>query len=900
MSKNGKRAVALISPLLLVTNLALADPTYQFDIPGTSLQAALRQFADQTGLQVSYFTKIAEGRIAPRVLGTLTAEQALETLLNASGLTFERIDQRTVAIYPAPQPREITATSDETAAVQPPRPKFIRLARAAEDSTGSDEYIAQNVRREDILEEVVSTGSHIRGVVNDTAPLTVMDRQYIERSGFTNMQQLVNTLPMNFKGGASGATESAEFGSAPAYGQNLTRGTGFNLRGLGSVATLTLINGRRVAPSAQGQFVDVSTIPVSAVERVEVLSDGASAIYGADAVAGVINIILRKDYDGAETALNYGSATDGSFDNGSVAQTIGSQWDTGNALLVLEGSRRGKLDVKDRDYMLDAGVLSPTYILPERKLGTMLFALDQQLPAGFDISASALYSYEEVETASSVQGSLDRQTPFTNQWSTVLSLGYAAPGDWRITLDGTMARVKTDTDFTILNEDGSIGALIQDYVDDFVTWGFDLKADGVLFNVPAGEVRLAVGGSYRDEDLISTRYRLVPFTAFEVRADDNRNVRSAFAEVYVPIVGAAQGLSWAKRIDVSLAGRHDDYSDFGSTTNPKVGVVWSPIESLDLRATYSTSFRAPNVAEKARGRRPQQISTLFLPDPISGDPLAGFFIQGSLPLIAEESENMAFGFTFRPPAVTGLEVSFNYFDIDYTDRIQSPPFDEGALSRRDEFGEVISDFADDAAAQAYLDAVLADGGFFLDWEGIGSNGVRFLYDQRQKNAARTTVSGFDATVNYNVTFERDSFQFLVAAAHLSKLTTALSEEATPFDMIDTYSQPLNWRFRAMGTWLRGGFSTTLSLSHADKYRNDSLAIDVPVGSFTVLDLNLGYTFDDGARGSFLDGVRVALNIANVADREPPRAVSPDYPIGYDAFNGDPQGRYITAFFTKRW
>jgi hypothetical protein len=75
--------------------------------------------------------------------------------------------------------------------------------------------------------------------------------------------------------------------------------------------------------------------------------------------------------------------------------------------------------------------------------------------------------------------------------------------------------------------------------------------------------------------------------------------------------------------------------------------------------------------------------------------------QGSLPLVAEESENMAFGFTYRPRGPAGLKVSLNYFDIDYTDRIQMPPFDEGVLGRRDEPGEVISDFASDAEAQVY-------------------------------------------------------------------------------------------------------------------------------------------------------------------------------------------------------
>ncbi|WP_175597086.1 TonB-dependent receptor [Peristeroidobacter soli] len=902
MSKKGKRAVAMFGPLLLVTNLALAEPTYQFDIRGASLQSALRQFADQTGLQISYFTKIAEGRSAPNLAGKMTAEQALQTLLNATGLTFERIDQGTVAIYPNERAREVTTISNDTA-MNEPRARFLRVAQATSAAGESNEGPApQNVHREDILEEVVSTGSHIRGVTNDTAPVTVMDRQYIERSGFTNMQQVVNAMPMNFKGGNSGASESSEFGLAPSYGQNLTRGTGFNLRGLGSVSTLTLINGRRVAPSAQGQFVDVSTIPMSAVERIEVLSDGASAIYGADAVAGVVNIILRKDFQGAESGLEYGSASDGSFDDQRVSQTVGTRWDTGNALFIAEYYHRSNLDVADRDFILAAGGNPGTDLLPRRKLGTMLFTLDQRLPANFDLSTNILYSYEEVISQSTRQDIMDRQTPHTNQWSATLGLGYNAPGGWRISLDGLIARVKPNSDFTYSDlQTGETTLLIQDYRDEYDTWSTDLKADGTLFNLPAGPVRLAVGASYRKDDLISTRWRLIPIVRREVRADDERDVTAAFAEMYVPIVGDAQNLAWAKRIDLSIAGRYDDYSDFGSTTNPRVGLVWSPTNSLDIRASYSTSFRAPAVAEKAQVGRPTQVSTGMFDDPSgNGGLIPMFYLNGSLPITAEQSENIGVGFTFRPESLRGLELSMNYFDIDYTDRIQSAPFDAGALARRGDYGRFISEFANDAAAAAYLDARLAEGWFFMDWEEIGSTGVRYLYDLRQQNAARTQLTGFDATVQYKFELARDAFDLQLNVTHLKEILTSLDHDTATFNLVDTFNQPLDWRGRLMGTWLRGGLSTTMVLNYADGYVNTSLANDEPVGSWTTADLTLTYNFDGRTQSSFLEGTRVSLAVMNVTDREPPHAVTPIYNIGYDVFNADATGRFISARFTKRW
>lgn len=340
MQKKSSRAVALLSALLFAGSAAGANPTYDFDIRSATLEEALKQFAAQTGLQIAYFTRIAEGRTAPSVSGKLTAEQALSTLLNASGLIFERIDAETLAIRGARSTPAAAPVSGANGEALLDQNYSLRLASAPAAGTPAASTPAPAANRSasskpkaDSSAEVVVTGSHIRGVVNDTAPMMTFDREYIQRSGFSNMQQLVESLPMNFKGGMSGSTEVAPFGLAPASGQNLTRGTGFNLRGLGSVSTLTLINGRRVAPSGQGSFVDVSTIPLSAVERIEILTDGASAIYGADAVAGVVNIILRKNFSGAETSLKYGQAADGALDEQRLSQTLGASWGSGNALL---------------------------------------------------------------------------------------------------------------------------------------------------------------------------------------------------------------------------------------------------------------------------------------------------------------------------------------------------------------------------------------------------------------------------------------------------------------------------------------------------------------------------------------------------------------------------------------
>lgn len=891
--------------LLMVAGVACADPTYHFDIRSSTLDAALKEFASQSGLQIAYFTRIAEGRTAPAVSGTYTAEEALRTLLNASGLTFERIDPETVAIRGGGQ-QTTSATAggqwDQVAMSDSAQAHPLRLARAQAEGPARSSDVTP-IQNRDVISEIVVTGTHIRGVENDTVPVLTFDRQYIERSGYTNMMQLVESLPLQFKGGPAGATEAAPFGGAANFGQNLSRGTGFNLHGLGSVSTLTLVNGRRVAPSGQGQFVDVSTIPLAAVERIEILTDGASAIYGADAVAGVVNIILRKDFDGAETGLQYGATTQSGVDEQRVSQLVGKTWSTGNALVVGELYKRSELDVVDRDYLVEAGALGPTYLLPKRRLGSVVFNLEQQLPANFDISSNLMYSYEEVESSDAGDGeSLSTQSPTTNKWSATFGLGYMPTSDWRISLDGVVARVETRTDFTVVDiETRDPILLVKDYHDRFDTWTLDLKGDGPLFELPGGTVRLALGASYRSDDVNSTRTRILPPTGFEVRAIDSREVTAFFGELYVPIVGERQNVPWAKRIELSIAGRYDDYADFGSTTNPKFGLVWSPIGSLDLRASVSSSFRAPTVAEKSIARRGQQISTDEVTAPDGVGTALIFDLLGSGELTAEESDNKAFGFTFRPTSVPGAELSVNYFDIDYTNRIGSPPFDLDLLSRRDEYGELITDIGSDAEAQAYLDALLAADWLYIDFIGSGAAGVRHIVDFRQKNAARSQISGFDVTAAYGFTAGANSFNFDVSVTHLQEILTSLTSTTTTFDQIDTYNQPLDWRGRVLANWMRGGMNTTVAVNYSDDYINKSFGDDRPIGSWTTVDCNISYDFTGRTQSSFLDGSKLSLSVSNLFDKDPPRASTPFlFDIGFDVFNADALGRFVTVRYNKKW
>jgi iron complex outermembrane receptor protein len=155
------------------------------------------------------------------------------------------------------------------------------------------------------LERVEVTGSSIKRIEGESAlPVQVITREDIQRTGATNVEQLMQTV--------SAAASSGSLVAATASGLTTLGLSGISLRGLTSLRTLVLINGKRVTPYGYGftndaSSVDVNAIPISAIERVEILKDGASAVYGSDAIAGVVNFILRRDYTGLEVGAEYGT-----------------------------------------------------------------------------------------------------------------------------------------------------------------------------------------------------------------------------------------------------------------------------------------------------------------------------------------------------------------------------------------------------------------------------------------------------------------------------------------------------------------------------------------------------------------------------------------------------------------
>jgi iron complex outermembrane recepter protein len=844
---------------------AQAQPAAQADyaLPAQELAHSLREVALASGVSVLISGELAAGRQAPALRGRFTAREAVERLIEGSGLTVAIVGEALVVRRAGDVPASSQSGAD---ALQP-------------DAQGT----------------IIVTGTHLRGA-QPTSPLITISREEIDRTGATSVDQLMRTVPQNMQGGVN-----KENVGVVLPDQDVTdHGAGLNLRGLGQRATLVLVNGRRLAPSSFGSFVDVSLIPVSALERVEILTDGASAIYGSDAVGGVVNLILRDRFDGLETALQVGSATRGGGEQLLLSQTAGHDWGRGNAMLSYEYRLENEVRAGDRRFTID---LRPdTFLLPRERRHSLLGTLDQEIAPGLSGGLTTTFARRTTERTvfqaiSPLPVGVEAEA---EAFSIAGELRYVLPGGWRVRLDATYGLSATSQRQT---QPGGIELVNARDVRNTIREA-GLRVDGALFALPAGPVRVALGGQLRGE----TYRDAFSSSTFDesVRAAE-RDVVSVFGEMLVPIFSAANRVAGAERLQLSIAGRHDRYSRTGSTFDPKAGILWTPVTGLDLRASYSTSFRAPLLSEVSGAYTALLLpASFFFVDPAEAPPGAlAAFLQGSDPDVRPEtSRNWTLGGDWSPRFAPGLTLSFNYYAIRFSDRIALPttrinvigdPAFEPIIDRMPDLEAVARLFA---AAQAVFDFT---GPGFSDG-GAGPGDISFVIDDRVSNTAFTRTRGFDLGLRYAFNLGANAF---VLDANVNRII-AFEEQLTPaspvIQALDRPFRPLDWRGRGGISWSRGGWAGSLFVNHAGGYLDDRRPVAERVRAHSTLDAGLAYTFGTASPG-WLRGTRLALFAENLLDRDPPR-LQPEpgstRGVGYDPVNASGRGRFVTFQLRRAW
>jgi iron complex outermembrane recepter protein len=865
-------AQILLLALILVGSARAAAPaerTFHFDIPAEALSQALRAFGQTAGEQIIFTEDLVRGISSGELRGEFSSTAALERLLEGTGLIAERSPTGVIMIH--------RATSSGKAADGPP-------------ATSSIEATPATRKEGDYLQEIVVTGTHLKDVTDTASPLLVFTRADIDQTGLATVGAFIQSLPQNF-GNTSETTIASVAGGLSA--DNAVNGTGVNLHGMGGDATLVLVDGHRVAPgSVDGNFVDVSMIPLSAVERIEILTDGASAIYGADAVGGVVNIIMRKDFDGLETRARAGTVSQGASHETEAAQTAGTHWGSGSALVTYEYYDHTPLSAADRAFTASAPL--PFTLLPEQLRQSVFASLDQSLGKDVSFFADGLYSHRWTYTDATVVGAFSQYSP-----SSIDEYSGTAGGRWQISstteleLTGTYA--STDTDNSAYDAGTPAPAALSKTVTR--VWSVDPVLRGSLATLPAGALEYAVGAQYRGESYDATDY--VAQSEFRPQ----REVEAAFAEVRVPVISPSMAIPAAQRVEVTLADREEHYSDFGATNNPTFGLIWRPISRLKVRGTYGRSFVAPLLSEL--NPVPYEVvgfNTSILPGsaPPGGDVNELVVFGGNPQLSAQTARTWTVGADWQAPGEGGLQAHLNYYSIDFSDRItnlQAAGYNVFyALPMAPILGPQIVRLNPSAA----LIGQLTSSPGFVNFGATNLTDFAAVIDSRELNLSAVDTRGLDLSLSYRAGFGHFNIEPGIDTTYILKLSNRFTATTPSVSILNTLYNPTRFKARGHLMLTDAPWSLAVFVNYVSSYENNVTTQQVtPIASWTTVDMTAGYICE-ACVGPLRD-LDISTGVLNLANRAPPFAANANgYAVNYDGANASPLGRYLFLQLEKQW
>lgn len=841
-------------------------------------------------------------------------------------------------------------------------------------------------------EGIVVTGSRVRAEAPVGSAIISLGRTDLVEGGRVTLDRAIRELPQVFDLGVSENSRGQSGGAG-----NIVYGNSVNLRGIGPNATLILIDGHRVVNNSRS--TDPSVLPTLGVERVEVVADGASAIYGSDAVAGVVNLIPRRSLDGVEAFARGGISDEGDYHEYALGAAIGKKFDRGQIMVAYEHVEKSNLNGSDRsffrsnqtafggrDYSVtrcnpgtiratiggvatnfaipaagvtqaSAGTLIPGTsnrcddlagqdLIPRQKYDSVNATATFEFNDWLSVFADGFYSRREFERYNAFSNAA-LTVPQTNAFfvrpagftGTSYALDYNFSGDlprifttgygqsWQVT-PGVRVKLPKDWQFEALigkgrTSDNSIqttglnnaalnaalasgnpatafdpyglhrtSAAVLDAIYNQISinptvgrfTGYEARLNGPLLTLPGGKVQVALGyegQNFTSELGIARGVRGTPVTWRYF----GRKVDSGYAEVLIPIFGPGNATAGFQKLDIDAAIRYDRYSDVGSTTNPKFGVNWSPIDGLTLRGSYGTSFRAPTIPQIYGNSNQLFVQTYQNPN---GAPIVGVALSGgNTNLAPETATTWSLGFDWAP--VQNLKISATYFNVDYKNQVIALLSDLAVLTRLSQYngtGLILQGAAAASATQALVQQGLAISGAL-------PNPVTLFVDGRSQNLGRSITKGIDFTAAYRLeTDNAGSFAFNLSGTYLTSFRTQQTPTAPLIDQLNQIFQPLRFKARASVNWEKGAFGVNLRATHVNGYRNTAITPNEDVGSYTPVDLALTWKVGDPDK-QFVFGVEAR----NLFDIKPPYVnITPSVngSGGYDATAADPIGRLIAV------
>jgi len=883
--------------------------------------------------------------------------------------------------------------------------RLLKIALASALAIPLSGYAAEEKEDEAEDNKITITGSHIkRSEIEGPSPITTITASEIAKTGVTDIIGLFTKLPISGQGTFSTQGNSSD--------DTANGGSSVSLRGLGADSTLILINGRRVSvsPFAKGidtAFVDLNNIPLAAIERIDILKDGASATYGSDAIAGVINIILKQGFDGVEVSGKFGTTADGGGEEQNFSMVWGSTTATTSHTFILDYFNREEILYGDREYSASANQTLRHPNDPDATdfrsssgiPGTIALASDpsNRMPDTFgnDVCAAedivgdlCRYDYAPVMSLApsaerfsfnymgnhQINQDMNFFTELNGQNSKSVIMGAASPSFNELFMAGdnvnhpfaadpahpfyqqdlTMRRRMVeignrkkvaDTNYYraivglngIVNEwDWEVAASyirsrstergvdgfpnsrrVQEAIDsglwnpfepstntqealDFMETtttrvgkstnrSIDGKISGAITEMEHGPLMIAVGAEFREETISDNPddqfLRGDVFGTEATRANGQRDNTSFFTELAVPVL---------ETLELQLAVRYEDYSDFGTTTNPKVAFRWVPADNLVVRGSYGTAFRAPSLHQIGLGRTDESPS---LVDNSRCDLLAGAgnsvevvtardiacgpweytaVFEGNADLGPEESTSYNFGVIYEFSDDFNLSIDYYVYEI------------ENIIDSDTQF--VLDTRGLDAAFVTRLPSTIP-----------GDPGeISRVFDSFQ-NIGDLNTSGLDINVQYGLETDMGKFDFSYVLNYVLEyeeirpgpgvVTNGVYIPGAPEVRVQEgdFEQP-EMRWTLATNWSREDVSANVAINFIDEFKGDANGNfgDRTVDSMTTVDFTISYTG--------IENTSLTFGATNLLNEEPPFSHHDFFGFVNTVHSGQGRFSYVSASY----
>lgn len=856
---------------VLLAGSAIAGSTLQvtaqdrvpisFDQPAQDMGDALRAVAARSDRQVYFSPRDVSGLRAPLLKGNLTVTDAIRKLLEGTELTASFSEDRVVIR------RQSRTTS-------------------ADDAPGAT--------------DLVVTGTHIRSSEPSSRVIS-STREDIEKSGRTDLGAYIRDLPQNFGGGQNPGIAG---GGAQGGNENLASTSALNLRGLGPDATLTLINGHRVAYDGAVQGVDISAIPLAALDRIEIVADGSSALYGSDAVGGVANVILRKDFEGLWTSARLGGSTDGGNFQQQYDLVTGGKWQGGGVMIAGDYNRSTALLAGQRSYTQT--IDGSTTLIPAQRQYSAVLSGHQDLTPAVEILLDAQYSHRNSDVAFPSTATSNARTngslfsPTAESYSVTPSLKFQLPANWQAELSGTLGRSNSAVsaqNFTASTLVSTSGGFYDNRLR-----AVELRGDGPIFSLPGGDVGLAIGAGYRGFSLrAKSQIQAGAVTTNILDINHRENVEFAYGEISVPLFGSANSRAFADFLQFSAALRYERYEGLASVASPKLGIVYRPVPAITIKGGWGKSFKAPTFYQRYKVYQAVLLNASALggTGAIASLPVL-YLAGGNADLKPERASSWNVAVSYAPPSIPSLRLEINYFNIRYRNRVVNPITSVLGLFDNPIYKNLLTF----SPSSALLDELIAPtvGAFGLqNFTGAPYDPAKIyaVVDARSQNTAYQTIQGLDLSGQYRLDLASgDHISFNAAGSYLdSKRRLIEGQTTTPTSGV--IFMPPHWRARGGMTWETTNASLSAFANYIGGVDDRRLLPTVRVSAFTSIDLvaRISTTPTTG----LLQNIIFTAGISNLFNEKPEitRHSSLLDPT-YDSTNYPALGRMLSLTIAKRW